>query len=111
MDNREIRTPSPLVGHDVGEPGDIIGWAKINPDSLRFAEAINPRTGTPLLGLAVEVVLKDNTRDVWINTRNGWRRSDSWFRKAFLRRLDKERETGEVVPEGLEKGPEGVGSI
>lgn len=108
--NQGVRATGPYAITDnlAAEPGTIVGWAPVRGDSLRFVNFSSPRTGQVISGLCVE--LEGDDRSVWLNNRNGWRRADGWMRKAFLQKIDNERETG-VIDRSMPPDEDAVGQL
>jgi len=100
-----VQGPRGVVDNAAAEPGDVTGWARVMPESLRFASFSSPRTGQTISGLCCELERTDQslTREVWINNRNGWRRAEGWMRKAFTDRVDQEHADGKVDSMPLEE--------
>jgi len=79
-----------------GEPGSIVGWAKIIPDSFRMVRFISPRTNNYLNGVCV--LLEGEAEEVWILSSGNhiWKRAEGWQRTEYLKRIRKELESGTV---------------
>ena len=77
-----------------GEPGSIVGWANVNAESMRFVRFISPRTNNYMSGLCI--LLEGEAREVWICSSGThiWKRAEGWQRSAYLKKYDKEVETG-----------------
>lgn len=87
-----VRGSYNLVGRDEGEGGSVVGWATVDPGSLRFATFVSPRTSQRVSGLCVQ--LSGESRESWINKAGRWERMQGWMKQAYLQKLDAESSNG-----------------
>lgn len=74
-----------------GDPGSIVGWAKIIPTSFRFVRFVSPRTGNYSNGMCVQ--LEGESQEVWILSSGQfiWKRAEPWQRSAYLKKMEIEQ--------------------
>ena len=94
-----------ITDHRAAEPGAIIGWAAVDPSTMRFASFASPNTGQRITGLCLALMPESIVAGapvgfkpgrVWINDRNGWRRAAGWMERAFLERLEADKKAGTI---------------
>lgn len=91
-----------VTGNDVGEPGSLAVWAKVDPESFRMLAARSPRTTNLIGGLFFQ--LQGTREEVWMVTREGVRRAEPWLRLLYNRTRDAELAEGSqdrIPPEDM----------